>query len=577
MDNMKIRIVPLIIGCFAPFACAQAPIHYFQSAHDPPGSIGQLQVQHRATLRDYVQPVEIHVPEMATVAVVGGGELSEAFQSRAKIGIPVGDIYRLKVAEIPHHPGVALYPTIEVINRLHPPAGLAEKFPVPVRLSQRDLEHAIAGRLLVRVLYLENPARAYPEAEDPLEQRVTMALPGEDPLHLADELGRPMAILRIGSRIPDDSGTTDALFGGPFGSFARTHATVQPVGYETAVEESSPPCFVQVQSGLGDTPDGCPIPNCGPGVASCETTPNPRPHDEYICDGGDAQVYVTVSDDWKVRGLDAEDTVGHFDTLDGRTLVQSSNRVCIYAPRLAAVDQLTGLHADVSVTEVGQAISPAAAAVDQQRESHDAIDQPVAPRRNVAYLAPLVFRDRTRAVAVDRLQRVREMRNLTEAYQDLQVMRWGVFDQSERALLAERTEAALIWTEAQAPEVLLDALPAIADVTLQKPAIAYHVDDSGLPQLRLLKIASASAALPGEEIEFSLRFDNVGDQPIGNVTIIDNLMSRLEFVAGSAACDRKAEFHQDLNAAESLTLRWEITEPLRPGEGGVIRFRCIVR
>ena len=98
------------------------------------------------------------------------------------------------------------------------------------------------------------------------------------------------------------------------------------------------------------------------------------------------------------------------------------------------------------------------------------------------------------------------------------------------------------------------------------------IDDD--PRLRLIKIASTQAALPGEEIEFSLRFDNTGDQPIGNVTIIDRLTARLEYVEGSAECDRKAGFSYDPNANDSLTLRWDITDPLRPGEGGVIRFRC---
>jgi hypothetical protein len=36
-------------------------------------------------------------------------------------------------------------------------------------------------------------------------------------------------------------------------------------------------------------------------------------------------------------------------------------------------------------------------------------------------------------------------------------------------------------------------------------------------------------------------------------------------------------FLSDYNEAESLVLRWEIIEPMKPGEGGVIRFRCRVR
>ena len=41
-------------------------------------------------------------------------------------------------------------------------------------------------------------------------------------------------------------------------------------------------------------------------------------------------------------------------------------------------------------------------------------------------------------------------------------------------------------------------------------------------------------ALPGEVVEFTHRFDNVGDHEIGNVTIVDNLTTRLEYVPNSA-------------------------------------------
>ena len=58
----------------------------------------------------------------------------------------------------------------------------------------------------------------------------------------------------------------------------------------------------------------------------------PWPYDEYIFDGGDNDGQVRVRDDWSLLGLDPEDTVAHYDTLDGRTIVKPTHRVCIYAP-----------------------------------------------------------------------------------------------------------------------------------------------------------------------------------------------------------------------------------------------------
>ncbi len=97
------------------------------------------------------------------------------------------------------------------------------------------------------------------------------------------------------------------------------------------------------------------------------------------------------------------------------------------------------------------------------------------------------------------------------------------------------------------------------------------------PKLRLVKLASKSSAQPGEEVEFTLRFDNVGDKVIGNVVITDNLTTRLEYVEGSQKTSLPASFTTQANDGESLILRWELTEPLEKGKGGVIQFRCKVR
>ena len=96
-------------------------------------------------------------------------------------------------------------------------------------------------------------------------------------------------------------------------------------------------------------------------------------------------------------------------------------------------------------------------------------------------------------------------------------------------------------------------------------------------RMRIVKLASRTDALPGEIVEFTLRFDNVGVETVGNVTIIDNLTARLEYVPESSLSTVDAEFFSQLNENGSLVLRWEIAEPLAPGEGGVIRFQCRVR
>ena len=93
----------------------------------------------------------------------------------------------------------------------------------------------------------------------------------------------------------------------------------------------------------------------------------------------------------------------------------------------------------------------------------------------------------------------------------------------------------------------------------------------------MIKVASTPVAEPGDEVSFTIRFDNVGNQPIGSVQIVDSLTTRLEYVPGSAQCSLGAKFSTQPNEGESLVVRCVLSEPLPPGKGGVFRFRCIVR
>jgi uncharacterized repeat protein (TIGR01451 family) len=113
--------------------------------------------------------------------------------------------------------------------------------------------------------------------------------------------------------------------------------------------------------------------------------------------------------------------------------------------------------------------------------------------------------------------------------------------------------------------------------TIRQAGVVYGTDGPDRPRLRLLKLASCGNAKPGEEVEFTLRFDNIGDQVVGNVTIVDNLSTRLEYVANSALSSVDAQFFATPNETGSLILRWEITHPVEPGEGGILRFRVKVR
>ena len=83
----------------------------------------------------------------------------------------------------------------------------------------------------------------------------------------------------------------------------------------------------------------------------------------------------------------------------------------------------------------------------------------------------------------------------------------------------------------------------------------------------MVKVASTPFAQPGDEVDFTIRFDNVGDQTIGNVTIVDSLNTRLEYVPDSAQCSVDAQFSTQPNEGDSVVVRCEVTNPLEARQG----------
>lgn len=183
----------------------------------PPGAIGRLQLERGGPIGGYYQPVEIRVPKGALVSQAAGDGFVAPTEGKLELGLLVAPVYRLQVTRIPDRPGVEVYPTVEIIDRMYPPAGQKWRFPIPIDLTERELELAADGKFITRVIYLEDPDRASPLAEDPDQQTWFEVSPGTDPLKVADGLGRPVAILRIGGRLPDPQRGPDEqfLFGSP--------------------------------------------------------------------------------------------------------------------------------------------------------------------------------------------------------------------------------------------------------------------------------------------------------------------------------------------------------------------------
>jgi hypothetical protein len=182
----------------------ERPVHWLNAGAMPPGAIGSLRLERGGPLSGYFQPVRIRAPQGSRIALATDGGFSVTPASEALVGMQIGPVYRLKVTNIPNGEGVEIFPTIEVIDRLYPPPGLALRFPIPIELTQDELDLAARGAFVTRVIYVEDPQQALPVGLRAGEEQPWIEAPqGEDPLVTADRNGRPVAILRIGSRVPD--------------------------------------------------------------------------------------------------------------------------------------------------------------------------------------------------------------------------------------------------------------------------------------------------------------------------------------------------------------------------------------
>jgi hypothetical protein len=192
-------------------------VHYFLDAKGEPGVVAGAAIARRVPGVGTYQAVEVSGPQGVQVALAQDGQFLHTLNAPVKVGMIVGAVYRVRVTGIPFRPGEELYPSIEIIDRVHAPSGREHRFPIPILLEAGDLRAALDGALVTRVIYLEDNEIAEPIATKPGTQTVLDVGPMDNALKAADQLGRPVAILRIGSRVPANlqGNLTEFLYGCP--------------------------------------------------------------------------------------------------------------------------------------------------------------------------------------------------------------------------------------------------------------------------------------------------------------------------------------------------------------------------
>ncbi len=146
---------------------------------------------------------------------------------------PQAAIYRLKLTNLPDRPGTELFPTLEVAPVTPRTDAYLAHAPIPIQITDEDLDQVLSGNFVTKVIYLPDPE--FQElALAGVETLVSTRLdPGVDPISEADRRGSIMAILRIGNLDLQLPGNGLAGQGGvTHAGYNEDGSPVDPVAYD---------------------------------------------------------------------------------------------------------------------------------------------------------------------------------------------------------------------------------------------------------------------------------------------------------------------------------------------------------
>jgi uncharacterized repeat protein (TIGR01451 family) len=278
----------------------------------------------------------------------------------------------------------------------------------------------------------------------------------------------------------------------------------------------------------------------------------------------------------RIVGVNLEDTVVKYETARGDIEVTPSNRVCVYAPRFAAVRRINGaITGELATGPVAAERMAGPLGVGAPQPS-SAVMSPLGPERQALARGPDGVRGRDLGVHVDALQSPIIVEDYLAVLMNLRVMQTGQLQDEDKPWLAKGAQAALVWSEGLAPEIAVEQVRAEV-ATVDQAARGLTTYDLPGGRLRVIKMADRKAAQVGDIVTFVLRVDNIGEGPIDGVELTDNLTTRLEYVEESQSSTKGAVFSTEPNDGGSLRLTWKFTDDFEVGEGAIVRFQARVR
>lgn len=540
----------------------------------PPGVWGQW-VQNAGRVNGLeFQSVSVELPSTGTVTWFVGSR--DDVKTTANAKLVVGQSYRLKLSDIPEFPGIELYPSIELIDRLHPPAGHADKFSMPLSFTIDELDAALQGQMITKVVYLEQPQLALPY-ELIGDTAVRTVQPRGNLIEEADKAGRPLALIRLGGRLPAANETRGTFFGNGAPVLTSAAKKTATDAIQQAVSFSAAEPRVQLAS-HNDSQNASGFKQNRSGLIAASPALAEQFPDEYVFDGGD-RAYPVHYDGELMVGVETEDTVAEFRDHNGERKVKASNRVAVYSPRFAAVRTFTGISEGTNIQRpISNVDQVQGAALRQKVAGKTGVQRDRVQNVRMRSRASGIFSQSTRR-DVSAAKAITQHVKLTNLFESTQFLHDGKILQSELAQLHRGMNAAATWSRDLNP-VIVASLSAAQEVYANfKVAELVGIDEGHKKpgHLRLVKLADKEFAKPGEVITFTIRFDNLGDRELRNVRLIDNLTPRLEYVDDSVTSDLPGSINVDDNGEGSHVLRLELDNPLAGHTGGVITFQAKLR
>ncbi len=505
-------------------------------------------------------------PEGVKTTIYPGYDRRLTLPEKQVAGFRPGYVYRFKLSNLPDNPNAEIYPTLEVRGSLHmPKVANPLNFPAPIRIHRLEIESALKGNLVTKVIYLENSEKAESVSttiDNPIESYVPL---DSNLVEEARDRGRIMVILRIGGKSIDER----ELFANAI------PGTVQLESEKFLSHPKHPPIIPHESFSFFD-------PKLGPRFNK----------EELLFDGGDHYPKAGYDTQGNLQGVNPEDTIAEYTDAGGKKRIARSNRVILSAPRFAILAQETiwgNINTVQKFNEHKASIAdsqyrtntPSLNARSMEHLNSFKAGQRLKGTENLVALGAIHRLEIIRAQTLDIFTRETINSEATSVNQDKQKI--ALKRQIENvkrfsSSLGLRENVALEGTSVVGR---IENGPVVVKATVETREIVITEDEAREIEtdkpLSLLKLADTPAAKVGEIVTFTLRYTNLGSKPMSDIAVTDSLATRLEYVANSAVSDRDAVFTIQKNEAGSLSLRWEITGKLMPKEYGIVRFQAKVR